>query len=284
LRHYLREFDIFWFPVSMLVSVEKRERITGWEASFEPLLDGMSPHMDQDDDKLEEGDSELLEPFEPSDEEVPERISEHTRLRINIQRPNALNAYRTLRQLNAFPDVPLSSVLAERSDTELEAQARARIKSYGKVTGRGTDFSAYLQIVNGTLDDYASTVTALESTYWLTVEPSKDEETSGFLIAGEPFCVSFESDIDVESAIAQMFNCDVPFRLMGEPTKLSDDYYVIDAIDLHVGQPLAVELSPRMMRLYLYRGTCGNTIVRILTSLQHFIDSNLTHSPLNTEQ
>jgi hypothetical protein len=36
----------------------------------------------------------------------------------------------------------------------------------------------------------------------------------------------------------------------------------------------------RFMRIYLYEGTCGNTLTRIIRSLQHFVDSKLVHPPL----
>src|SRR5207237_9010505 len=39
LTQYHQEFDLFWLPVSLLESIEKRERVTGWEAAFQPLLD-----------------------------------------------------------------------------------------------------------------------------------------------------------------------------------------------------------------------------------------------------
>lgn len=280
LTQHHQEFDLFWLPVSLLESVEQREQITGWEASFEPLLDGVEFLDEEDNSQPEEFDDEVLEQLEALEHEVPS--GDHTRLRISLLRPNAMMKYRQLKyESKVFPDVPLSSILAERSDSELDTHARARIKWNGKITGRGTDFSAYSQIVNGTLDNYASVVTSLESRYSLGLDYS--ESSSGFRLNGNAFCIGFESEINVPSVVSGMFNCSPPFRLMGEPEKLSEDYYLIDAVDLHVGQPLAVEISPRIMRLYLYEGTCGNTIVRILRSLQHYVDSNLSHPPLEVD-
>jgi len=278
LTQYHQEFDLFWLPVSLLEAVERRERVTGWEAAFEPLLDQARFAYREEEDQ----DVPDFEELRDLEEEIPAATPNHTRLRINILRPNAMNTYWQLkRESNVFPDVPLSSVLAERFDNELTTQARARIKWNGKITGRGTDFSAYSQIVNGTLDSYAGVVTSLESNYSLGLTRC-EEDYLGFGLKGSPFCVEFDSPINLDSVVNGMFNCVPPFRLMGEPEKLTDDYYVIDALDLHVGQPLAIELSPRLMRIYLYEGTCGNTIVRILRSLQHYVDSNLSHPDLST--
>ena len=290
LTQYQPEFDLFWFPVSLLESVEKREQVTGWEASFDPLLDAIVNSEISEEDVVNEDEQsaqfedELVDDSEIIESELPSGILRHTRLHIVIQRPNALKAYQQLKyQYKIFPDVPLSSVIAERYDNELDTSARALIKSDGKITGRGTDFSAYLQIVNGTLDSYAHVINTLESKYWLGLSPVRSDESVSLRLEGEPFCITFDSEIDVESLIVAMFNCERPFKLMGEPEKLADNNYVIDAIDLHIGQPLAIDISPNMIRLYLYRGTCGNTIVRILRSLQHYIISNLKHPPLEDE-
>jgi hypothetical protein len=67
---------------------------------------------------------------------------------------------------------------------------------------------------------------------------------------------------------------------MGEPEQLGDDYFSVEAIDLHVGQPVAFEVTPCFIRIYLYEGTCGNTLVRIIRSLQHYVDSRLEHPSL----
>jgi hypothetical protein len=280
LIHQSTDFDSFWLPVTLLEAIEHREQVTGWEATFEPLLNERETGELDDTESVDTGDEEFPEEMVELDQDVPVTIPAHTSLRINILKRNAMRTYDRLRETDVLPDIPLSSILAERSDPDLSTVARARIKWNGKITGRGTDFSSYLQIVNGTIDNYAGTVNSLESRYWLALDPIISEYSTGFKFKGEPFCIKFSSEINVESVLGGMFNCRPPFRLMGEPERVAEGYYVVDAIDLHVGQPLAVELTCEFMRLYLYQGTCGNTIVRILRSLQHFIDANLIHPRL----
>src|SRR5262249_23726433 len=88
LTQHHQEFDLFWFPVSLLESVETRERVTGWEAAFEPFLD-QSRFTDREEDQ----DVSDMEELRELEEEVPEAIPNHTRLRINILRPNAMKTY-----------------------------------------------------------------------------------------------------------------------------------------------------------------------------------------------
>jgi hypothetical protein len=281
LTQYQHEFDLFWFPPRLLQDIEQRERVIGWEAVFDPLLEDRGFVSDEEDSEDQEELEDTDEYLESYEETLPPAPQNHTVLRISIRRPNALDSYKLLKsQPDIFSDVPLDSVLAERLDAELDTFARARVKSNGKITGRGSDFMSYLQIVTSTLDNYASVVNAIEERFWIGLEPCIAENSQGLKLRGEPFSIKFNSPFDVKMLVQAMFSCNVPFRLMGTPRRVKDDYYVVDAIDLHVGQPLAFEITPTMMRIYLYQGTCGNSIVRILRSLQHFIDSNLSHPSL----
>jgi hypothetical protein len=83
-----------------------------------------------------------------------------------------------------------------------------------------------------------------------------------------------------QALIQAMFDCKRPFRLMGTIEQIYEDYFSVDAIDLHVNQHVSFEIAPEFMRIYLYEGTCANTLVRILRSLQHHIDSKLRHPQL----
>lgn len=278
LTQYRPEFDLFWFPVSFLENVGTREFVTGWEAEYDPLIDA--------EDIAEQGNHlelpmEQYEDVNELDFEPPARTLRRPRIRFHLEDPQALDRYRKLMSApDILPDIPLNAILAERVDEQVSTYARARIKSNGKVTGRGPDFPAYLQIVNRTLDNYAETVRQLEAKYWLRVDAQYDGDSFGVTLSGSPFCITFNRNIDIKNLINLMFNCKRPFRLMGEPRQITDNYFSVNAIDLHVNQPVGFEIAPMLMRVYLYEGTCGNTLTRIIRSLQHYIDSKLKHPPL----
>ena len=219
LIHQSTQFDSFWLPVDLLEAIEQREQVTGWEATFEPLVHSVQVESELDEAETYTDSDEFSEEMVELDQEVPATIPAHTSLRINILKRNAMKTYHQLRKADVLPDIPLSSILAERFDSDLSTQARARIKWNGKVTGRGTDFSSYLQIVNGTIDNYASTINKLESHYWLALDTITADYSTGFRLRGEPFCIEFSSEINVESVLGGMFNCRPPFRLMGSPRK-----------------------------------------------------------------
>ena len=286
LTQYRPEFDLFWLPVSVLERTESREKVVGWQAQFDPLVDVDFPeHADVLDSQIvtQEPDS-TAEPDADSAEVSkgpPARFLHRPRINIDLEYPNALETYRRLKQApTLLPDVPLNAVLTERQGEEISRYARARITSNGKITGRGPDFSSYLQIVDGTLDDYAAIVNSLESRYWLKLDATKNDETLAICLKGEPFSIKFSREIDAKRLLNLMFNCARPFRLMGTSSEIEHNYYAVEAIDLHINQPVGFEISAAFIRIYLYEGTCGNTLVRIIRSLQHHVDSQLHHPPL----
>ncbi|HKV37814.1 MAG TPA: hypothetical protein VJX67_01275 [Blastocatellia bacterium] len=273
LTRYEPEFDMFWLPVQLLEDVAKRELVTGWEVRYDPLVDvddagpAVAVSNEMDDGSAEE-----------EDVEPPARSLRRPRVNMELEHPEAFDKYKRLVSADGLlPDMPLNAIDAERLDEHSATYARARIKSNGKMTGRGPDFAAYLQIVNGTLDSYSSIVRALESKYWLKVDGGQRDDVLDIFLSGEPFSLKFSRCIDVNALARHMFDCKRPFRLMGEPRTLERDYVVCDAIDLHVNQRVGFEIAPSFMRIYLYDGTCGNTLIRIIRSLQHFVDSKLKH-------
>lgn len=58
--------------------------------------------------------------------------------------------------------------------------------------------------------------------------------------------------------------------------RIDDGVAEIDAVDLHVGQRLRIDVGLDWMRIYLERGGCGNTVARMISNLQHRFDSRLS--------
>ncbi len=285
LTQYQPEFDLFWLPVSLLERTEKRERISGWKAQFSPLLDVDLANETELDGASSFGEADHSDSYESDSEESSAepaaRLLRRPRLTIDLEYHLAFDTYKKLKaQPDLLPDMPLNAVVAERSDEDATSFARALITSNGKITGRGSDFASYLQIVNGMLDDYSKIVRGLESKYWLRLDTRQREDAIAISVKGEPFCIKFNREIDVKRLISLMFDCGRPFRLMGEVDEIAENYFAVEAVDLHVNQSVGFEMTPTFMRIYLYEGTCGNTLVRIIRSLQHSVDSRLTHPPL----
>ena len=96
-------------------------------------------------------------------------------------------------------------------------------------------------------------------------------------MSGEPFNITFSRPIgDLESFLKAVFSGTEPFRLWGAPVAIGTNYFRVTALDLHVTNRITFEVARDFMRVYLPDGSCGNTIIRLYTNLQHYYDSQVS--------
>ena len=101
-----------------------------------------------------------------------------------------------------------------------------------------------------------------------------------------PIGIRFSRPIpDLPAFCEELFSSRAPFRLWGQPA-ITEDEALVEAVDLHVGQRIGIELGHDWMRVYLYAGSCGNTVARLISNLQTRFDGALalTHPDLQTQQ
>lgn len=131
----------------------------------------------------------------------------------------------------------------------------------------GKSIVDHLEIVNVTCQLYKNAIKKIEDCRIGT------DGTSKFL--GHAIHFSFPKHIsDLDLFVQRMFNGYEPFKMWGVKRKVDDKYYGVRGVDLHTGDPINFEISSDMMRVYLYKGGCGNTVLRILTNLQMHYDTN----------
>jgi hypothetical protein len=54
-----------------------------------------------------------------------------------------------------------------------------------------------------------------------------------------------------------------------------NDYSAVSQIvDLHTGGQFSLEIHPDLISLYLAEGTCGNSVARFYTNLQHTLGAS----------
>jgi hypothetical protein len=141
----------------------------------------------------------------------------------------------------------------------------------GKFTARGGEsIEGHLFLVRNAKEEYAKTIQYIEKEISLGLVRSNPLEYSGHpisIILSRPI-----ENINIFSDI--IMSCKQPFRFMGFPRYKSTDFIAINGIDLHTGSKLNLEISPDWIRLYLPRGSCGNTVARFYSLIQHRYDSN----------
>ncbi len=163
----------------------------------------------------------------------------------------------------------------------LEAPAGGKVEVaadyQGGFVASGDDFHTVAGLLWRTLDRYERYVKALERTYRLGASPT---ETLGLMLEGEVAMIEFPHEVgDLDALVANLFNCREPFRLWAVPREVREGQWEANAVDLHVGQRLRLELTSRWLRVLLGPDTCGNTLARLLANLQHRFDAR-THLPL----
>lgn len=237
-------FDLSWFTEEFLEGLASAAPICeGWETRFARL-------------NYEKADQQA--------HRIPESFS------ISDSGQNALHEYQEYKQTFQSKEFALETLLLATATDGM--YGRARVKSEGKITARGNSHQCFLNLVTLIQKKYAAYVQKLESEYSLHFEPAE----AGYRICGKPFWLEFSRPVNHLKALLEfMFSCSSPFRLMGTPQWLSDDFARVRAVDLHVGRQMSFEITPRYMRIYLTKGCCGNSLARIVSQLQRCLDSRL---------
>jgi hypothetical protein len=139
------------------------------------------------------------------------------------------------------------------------------------------------------IDDYVSLIEITKRKYRNTIEAIERnsigvKEVEGrTLVEGNAFDLTLERKIDDIGLFTEnLANSKEPFRIWGMQNKVSRDFYQIVGVDLHTGDSITLEVTPCLIRIYLPQGSCGNTIMRLYTNLQHYFDSaiKINNEPL----
>ncbi len=142
----------------------------------------------------------------------------------------------------------------------------------GHFAAVGDSFELHQEVVRGVVSRYARLVDLVEKRA-LDFTPL---EMGGLLPQGTPILVRFSRPVpDVDVFLSGLLSAREPFRLWGVPEETYDGVWSVDAVDLHVGQRLSLDVGADWLRVYLPRGAVGNTVVRLVSNLQHRFDGNV---------
>ncbi|GAB2961365.1 hypothetical protein [Streptomyces heilongjiangensis] len=166
--------------------------------------------------------------------------------------------------------VSFDSVQVALSDPDL-GRINEGIDRMGRFAVSG-DLEYHFQFVDTVVHRYARLVELCEAR---AIDWSPAGPDGGAIFSGNPIAIRFSRQVpDLEHFVASLFASRQPFRLWGVP-QMSGDVATVEAVDLHVGHGLRLEIGMQWMRVYLDKGTCGNTVARLVSNLQHRFDSQL---------
>jgi hypothetical protein len=138
----------------------------------------------------------------------------------------------------------------------------------GKVTNRADSFLDHRQAVALVLRMYRNATEAAEEALWVSLQDASRPN-------GSPVFIEFAEELDValfNRWVESTFERGNRFRLSGKPIRLSPKKVHVYGVDRHLWQPILLELTTDHVMAFLPQGTCGNTVHRLVTNLQRFVD------------
>ncbi|GGS79178.1 hypothetical protein GCM10010156_42450 [Planobispora rosea] len=208
------------------------------------------------DDELEDG--------EPSHFEDEKRASRFTM----VDRLDVIEAQmEPLRETYA----PLASITHLR----IPAAARGGHDLYydGKVTNRSDSFLDHRATLLNVVDMYKRLTATVEEKLWTSSSTTGGGDfVLNNAVAELVFSQPLSEDTFRRWVISLFNNRRNRFRISGFHTWLSDRKVHANAIDQHLWQPIILEMTNERLIAVLPEGTCGNTINRLVSNIQRFVD------------
>lgn len=146
----------------------------------------------------------------------------------------------------------------------------------GRFTNRSDSVAAFRQTVQTVATMYRRATEAAEERAW----PETRREVGGGVAVslGAPLLIQFSAELELgtfDRWIASLRRKNNRFRLWGAPIDLGPGKVHLYAVDNHLWQPIDLEITRKHLYALLSAGTCGNTIHRLVTNVQRFVDPKL---------
>jgi hypothetical protein len=148
--------------------------------------------------------------------------------------------------------------------------------SHGKVTYRAPDFRQGRDQALSLMRLYEQVTAAIEHRLWFDAERTTlSDGSASFTFTGAPVTLVFDpplSSATFQNLVATTFEKGQgPLRLMGNPIYLGKRKAHIYGVDLHLWQRIYLEITPARLTAVLPRGTCGNTVHRLVANIQRYV-------------
>jgi hypothetical protein len=273
-------FEVLWGLVTRICSPDRYSRLSfRHESVFELSQGSSSPEAGQLQDALTDDpdygvdDDALAEDPETDFEDTvggrPERRATTFRL---VDRVGEIE--RHLGKMQALYS-PLHAVSQLRFPA---ATGRGGHDIYhdGRLTNRSDSFRDHRQHVLLLTRIYERMLKATEENAWYSIAESAATPGTFNRLVGSPVVVQFKtplSDMGFERLVSSMFDPrSSRFRLWGHPIRIGTRRVHVYGLDRHLWQPIYMDLSPEGCTAIVPNGTCGNTIHRLITNIQRFVD------------
>jgi len=250
--------DRAWFPSRILEDASRLGRFEGFGIKFDSTI----YQLDERNSLSETDESE----WSPLNSRL---------ISLSLKTPwGARSQLRKLRSAGVFPYASALSWVRVRAPKDMsDGFVLEDITYYGKFTARGSSFTDHQHLLATVRDRYEASIKRLEQSAAI----GASREKYGLRISGEPLVLAFPKPLrNLDEIIPRMFTSAEPYRFWGIPRLANRRLIRVHAVDLHVGQNLTLEITPECIVAYLPQGTCGNTVTRLISNVQHTLDPTVT--------
>jgi len=148
---------------------------------------------------------------------------------------------------------------------------------YGKVTNRSGNFRDHRSHILYVQKIYDELMKRTEEKAWYSMFKETVTIPGQFQkLIGAPVIIKFGEPLSketfeywIKSTFVRINN---RFRLWGNPIKLGPKKVHVYGVDKHLWKPIFIELTDKHLIAIIPKGTCGNTIHRLICNIQRYID------------
>lgn len=150
----------------------------------------------------------------------------------------------------------------------------------GKVTNRSDSFADHRAHLLYVLKIYKGATEDTEQKAWYSIEKTTLQVQGQFItLHGAPVVMKFKEPLSTEtfekwitSTFQRKRNT---FRLWGNPIYIGSKKVHVYGADRHLWQSIFLEITDKHVIAILPKGTCGNTIHRLVTNIQRYVDAGV---------
>jgi hypothetical protein len=146
----------------------------------------------------------------------------------------------------------------------------------GRVTNRSQSFRDHRSHLLFVVRIYENLLRSTEDRAWYSIKESVSVPGHFRKIVGAPVVIRFREELThgvfdrwISSTFERKRN---RFRLWGHPIRLGPTKVHVYGVDRHLWQPLFLELTAKGCTAIIPDGTCGNTVHRLVTNIQRYLD------------
>ena len=146
----------------------------------------------------------------------------------------------------------------------------------GRVTNRSESFRDHRSHLLFVVRIYEQLLKSTEDQAWYSIRETVDAPGQFRKIVGAPVVIRFREPLEtqvfnqwISATFARKRN---KFRLWGHPIRLGSTKVHVYGVDRHLWQPLFLELTKDGCTAIIPNGTCGNTVHRLVTNIQRYLD------------